>query len=333
MEKFMFFRGVAGKTVGWNFVAVASVLLSTHTGLQAAPKTPITPKTPTTSLTTKLLTTKSQAPAPKRDKHNEALLHLETAFDLLSQGNKQDAKKQAEQAKRLAGDSAEINFLLAYLLEREGQIAQAQQHAQSAAKNSELSARYAEQLTQNLSSTRMFSAGQVLGFADDSSEELIGEETFVGGVPTRVTQTQKNLAALETAMIAMVNQERVSRGMNELKLDSTLADTARAHSTDMRDRNYFAHEAPTASLRAPLDRYMAVFSIEPRMVAENLYNVWGSRRNPSQADIVEAQRKLMESPGHRANILLNGVTHIGIGIIANANGDLWMTQMFSQPGN
>ena len=50
-----------------------------------------------------------------------------------------------------------------------------------------------------------------------------------------------------------------------------------------------------------------------------------------ESDAQAAHAALMKPPGHRSNILLPGVTRIGIGIMANATGDLWVTQMFARP--
>jgi uncharacterized protein YkwD len=335
----MVFRGAEKVFRGriWNLALAGCTLLSTQMSTQSAPAaSPTRPKSLTAPRDSQA---KPEQPKPdpentKRNRENEALWHLETAFDLLASGDRNGAKKQAEVARRLAGDAPEISFLLAYLSQREGRNDEARQHAQNGAKSSMLAARLAEQLAQkNLpagdASTRIAALGSLNALAE--ADESVVEESFVDGVPTRVAQTQESLANLERAMTEMVNRERAARGLNALKWDATLAETARAHSVDMRDRNYFAHESPTVSLRAPLDRYMAVFARQPRVVAENLYNVWGGPRKPSLADVSLAQQKLMESPGHRANILLPTATHIGIGIVANSNGDLWMTQMFSRP--
>ena len=41
-------------------------------------------------------------------------------------------------------------------------------------------------------------------------------------------------------------------------------------------------------------------------------------------------RALMDSPGHRANILEKRFTKIGVGVYHNANGEFWVTEMFSR---
>ena len=110
-----------------------------------------------------------------------------------------------------------------------------------------------------------------------------------------------------------------------------MADIGRAHAAEMRDKKYFAHESPTPALRDPLDRFVAGTGRTPRLVAENIYRAWGSRSFLDDADLKKAHQALMDSPGHRANILLGSANSMGVGLVANASGDIWLDEMFSRP--
>jgi uncharacterized protein YkwD len=147
----------------------------------------------------------------------------------------------------------------------------------------------------------------------------------------RLEQSDARLTKLENLMFDYVNAAREKAGLKSLTLDSTLSEVARAHSAEMRDKDYFAHESPTEKLKTPLDRYRLGFESTPRLVAENIFRAWGDRKELSAKDALRAHNSLMNSPGHRANILRSGLTRIGIGFVANANGDIWVTQMFSKP--
>ena len=150
--------------------------------------------------------------------------------------------------------------------------------------------------------------------------------------PTRTRQNNPRLAALEADMIARVNATRRSLKLSTLRLDPLLAEVARAHSLEMRDKQYFAHESPTNGLVHPIDRYRAGFRDTPAIVAENIYRAWSTARTvPSPNDIARAHNALLKSPGHRKNIVEPRVSNIGVGIVQNANGDIWITQMFSRP--
>ena len=150
--------------------------------------------------------------------------------------------------------------------------------------------------------------------------------------PVRVAQSDVQLAAFEKQMAQMVNTARKNAKLPSLVFDEKLAEVARAHSLEMRDKNYFAHESPTASLRNPIDRYRAAFGQTPAVVAENVYRAWSSAPQKTTLKTIQtAHAALMNSPHHRENILESRVQRIGIGFVVNKNGDLWVTQMFSRP--
>ncbi len=125
------------------------------------------------------------------------------------------------------------------------------------------------------------------------------------------------LTAEERQMINLVNRERVERGLAPLKVDMELVRTARLKSRDMVDNNYFAHQSPTYG--SPFDMMRAA-GIRYRYAGENLA---GAPR------VDWAHRNLMNSPGHRANILNPNYTHIGIGIVDGSRYGKIFTQHFT----
>ena len=157
-------------------------------------------------------------------------------------------------------------------------------------------------------------------------------ETKSSTSDVRLAATDARLTRIEKIMLGYVNSARAKAGLKALTLDTTLSEISRAHSAEMRDKNYFAHESPTPELRSPMDRYQLGTDTTPRLIAENIFRSWSSgHRQVEDADALRAHNSLMNSPGHKANILREGPTRIGIGFVANDNGDLWVTQMFSRP--
>jgi uncharacterized protein YkwD len=147
----------------------------------------------------------------------------------------------------------------------------------------------------------------------------------------RLEQTDSLLENLERSLEQIVNAERARAGLKTLMFDASLADVARAHSAEMRDREYFGHESPTAGLHNAVERYRTAYGMIPPVVAENLYWAKGSNQHLLSEKILDrAHRALMRSPGHRDNILCRKLTHIGIGIVTDARGDIWITQMFAR---
>lgn len=121
---------------------------------------------------------------------------------------------------------------------------------------------------------------------------------------------------LEFAMIEKVNLEREKVGLSPLVFDIKLREIARNHSADMFRRGYFAHRSPEG--KDVSDRAQEL-NISFLVIGENL----------AYAPILElAHQGLMNSPGHRANILGAGYHKIGIGIASSNQYGLMITQVF-----
>src|SRR5579871_6683225 len=89
------------------------------------------------------------------------------------------------------------------------------------------------------------------------------EGRFGEGVPK--TPTTPEILAMEHDMFERLNRDRAAGGLPPLAYDDDLAAIGRAHSTDMRDHHFFAHESPTTGkLEDRLDRagYLAIVGRE-----------------------------------------------------------------------
>ena len=129
--------------------------------------------------------------------------------------------------------------------------------------------------------------------------------------------TPDGLAGTAAAVIDLTNRERTRHGLPPLSADPPLTTAAQAHSADMVARAFYAHTAPDGS--EPWDRAAAAGSTR-RSIGENI--ACGQR---SPAEVVEGW---MNSPGHRANILKPGFTHIGIGFAGGGRAGTYWTQLF-----
>lgn len=130
--------------------------------------------------------------------------------------------------------------------------------------------------------------------------------------PTGNPSTAYQLSSDEQRMVNLVNSERQKAGLAPLKVDLDLSRVARIKSQDMRDNNYFSHTSPTYG--SPFDM-MRSFGISYRTAGENI---------ALHSSVESAHNGLMNSDGHRANILSPNFTHIGIGIVDGR----YYTQMF-----
>ena len=129
-------------------------------------------------------------------------------------------------------------------------------------------------------------------------------------------KSTKPRADLEAEMLELLNHERRAHGLRPFQADPEAAEVARAHSRDMFARGYFSHitpdgEDPFARMRRGGLRY--------RAAGENLAF---TRTLPM------AHEGLMNSPGHRANILRPTFGRVGIGIVDGGRYGLMVTQTF-----
>lgn len=123
-------------------------------------------------------------------------------------------------------------------------------------------------------------------------------------------------SAQETQMLTMINSERAKAGVAPLRMNAELVKVARLKSQDMINQKYFAHTSPTYGDPFAM---MRSFGINYRYAGENLAG------NPS---LNGAHTSLMNSPGHRQNILNPNYTQVGIGIIAGGPYGCMFTQLF-----
>ncbi|MGG0300574.1 CAP domain-containing protein [Bacillus albus] len=124
----------------------------------------------------------------------------------------------------------------------------------------------------------------------------------------------KSLSEFEQRVVELTNAERTKQGLPALQIDTELSKVARIKSEDMQKNNYFDHNSPTYG--SPFDM-MKKFGISYKSAGENIAQ---GQRTPEE--VVQAW---MNSAGHRANILNNGFTHIGVGYVESGN---YWTQQF-----
>lgn len=128
--------------------------------------------------------------------------------------------------------------------------------------------------------------------------------------------TSKPRPDLEKQMLDLVNRERVANGLQPLAPDPELTEVARRHSADMFMRGYFAHDTPEGI--TPFDR-MRAGNVSFLTAGENL---------ALAPTIPLAHSGLMNSPGHRANILRREFGRVGIGVMDGGMRGLMVSQEF-----
>lgn len=153
-------------------------------------------------------------------------------------------------------------------------------------------------------------AGTVKSTLDEATKEAL---KFITVQPTSkerivldVTPNKNQLSIdsqSEITILELLNKEREKVGAPLLTIDPNITQVARSHSRDMFERKYFSHISPEGKDAG--DRLQAG-GVEYEVAGENLAYA---------PDVETAHNGLMNSEGHRKNILDPQFHHIGIGVI------------------
>ena len=170
---------------------------------------------------------------------------------------------------------------------------------------------YADELEQRLAPVFEPAIRQTLNrltIVDPGSRETVE-------LPFKVTNSRP-APSLEARMLELVNKERAEAGLGPLEADPELTEVARRHSADMFERGYFSHYTPEG--KDPFER-MRDMDVRFRVAGENL---------AIAPTLQIAHTGLMNSPGHRANILKPQFGRVGIGIMDGGRRGLMVSQEF-----
>ncbi|MBR9833669.1 MAG: CAP domain-containing protein [Alphaproteobacteria bacterium] len=152
--------------------------------------------------------------------------------------------------------------------------------------------------------------------------------------------------SMEAEFVALINQARATHGLESLKLRQETQGAARFHSLDMAVNGFFDHASPDgrkhgARIAAFDRRLFTRMSAENVAMSELICEDWRGeridcaklpdRRKAYTADVIEGlHQQLMDSPGHRKNILSHDATHISLGVAVKGDA-VYVTQLFTQP--
>lgn len=124
-------------------------------------------------------------------------------------------------------------------------------------------------------------------------------------------------SAMEDQLIALVNKERATLGLQTLEKVDTLTQIGRGHSGDMFTRGYFAHSSPESN------------NVSDRAIEKNYVFLVIGENLAYAPTVALAHKGLMDSQGHRENLLSPEFNKVGIGIMDGGVYGLMVTQVFS----
>jgi len=129
-------------------------------------------------------------------------------------------------------------------------------------------------------------------------------------------------STFEAQVLALLNQERTSRGIPALTSNSELHNAALGHTRDMACNDFMSHIGSDGS--GPGERITA---------AGYDFSTWGENVAAGYTSPSSVVEGWMDSSGHRANILNPNFTEIGIGYVYNSASfyDHYWTTDFGAP--
>ena len=171
------------------------------------------------------------------------------------------------------------------------------------------------------------------GFAETGffDANLITKDSLIAKISMQSGYTGKfklklnnlgNLDNIQDNIIRLTNRYRRKEGLRKLKADAQLSKAAQGHADDMDDvGRYLGH---TSSDGRDFEARINEAGYGWRSIRENV----ASGQQSARAVV----RGWMESPGHRANILSDDITEIGIGFaVDDASGTTYWVQKFGAP--
>lgn len=131
------------------------------------------------------------------------------------------------------------------------------------------------------------------------------------------TASEQLREGFELQMFDLTNATRVQHGLLPLQWDEKVRGTARKHSADMAEHNYFNHT--NLKGESPFDR----------MLADQItFTVAGENLAYGQFSSIFAHEGLMNSIGHRENILKADFDYLGVGVAFNDESHPYYTQKY-----
>ncbi|MEQ8890296.1 MAG: CAP domain-containing protein, partial [Sandaracinaceae bacterium] len=147
---------------------------------------------------------------------------------------------------------------------------------------------------------------EVVGRGEHGDTVIANFPVFVGTeIPRQVRLSGvadgggRDVESVRRELIEMLNETRRGAGLPELTEHAGLREVALGHSRDMVANDYIGHQSPRSG--TPADR-VRTSGLQSGLVLENIGRGYSA---------AEFHRGLMESPGHRANLVNPDVSHVG----------------------
>jgi uncharacterized protein YkwD len=156
---------------------------------------------------------------------------------------------------------------------------------------------------------------EVVGRGEHGDTVIANFPVYIGEpIPDRVRLSSdssgggQDVETVRRELLDLINRARREAGLRPVESDDHLSAVALSHSRDMVENDFIGHSSPRTGTAA--DRVREAH-LTTGLVLENIGRGYGAG---------EIHRGLLESPGHRANLVNEHVTHVGIGVVAQPEG-------------
>jgi uncharacterized protein YkwD len=116
----------------------------------------------------------------------------------------------------------------------------------------------------------------------------------------------------------MIATARASEGLDALRPSAALDRVARAHAERMMRARELGHDVGDGDVRQRVHEA----GIEASEVGENIAHA---------ATLPLAHRALWASPSHRVNLLGPRFSRLGVAVLPDPDGTIWVTELFATP--
>lgn len=170
----------------------------------------------------------------------------------------------------------------------------------------------------------------------DPTRLLAAQPTLISTITPHVIPIDlyagADITELKQYMLALINADRQTNGLGPVVLNEFASQVGQKHAEEMAVNNYLAHW--NLAGQGPDIRYALAGGTDVNM--ENVYSYYQRYDDGSPVPVADwkklvfdAEQSLMESPGHRKNILDPDHTHVGIGLAyAPDTGEFRIAQEF-----
>lgn len=139
-------------------------------------------------------------------------------------------------------------------------------------------------------------------------------------IPPGTVARLKNVSKWEAEVLRLVNASRARARVPPVRVSATLGDVARRHNADQafvqRRISHVGSDGTSIGQRMKREGYMFAYAAE---------NVAAGQKNPKHV-----HNSLMNSPGHRRNVLSRDVVDMGLHVGRGTDGRLYWTQVFGR---